>query len=71
MIISLLKYPGGESNPYLKFRKLPFYPLNYQGYGLAVGMINLPMVQIYEHSLIDTSARGVIWLRLAVGRKFF
>ena len=42
MIISLLMYPGGESNPYLKFRKLPFYPLNYQGYGLAVSVINLP-----------------------------
>ena len=24
-------YPRGESNPYLKFRKLPFYPLNYRG----------------------------------------
>ena len=70
MIISLLKYPGGESNPYLKFRKLPFYPLNYQGYGLAV-CVFCQVVQIYEHSLIDTSARGVIWLRLAVGRKFF
>ena len=24
-------YLGGESNPYQKFRKLLFYPLNYQG----------------------------------------
>ena len=24
-------YPGAESNCYLKFRKLLFYPLNYQG----------------------------------------
>ena len=24
-------YPRGESNPYLKFRKLLFYPLNYKG----------------------------------------
>ena len=24
-------YPRRESNPYLKFRKLPFYPLNYRG----------------------------------------
>ena len=70
MIISLLKYPRGESNPYQKFRKLPFYPLNYQGYGLAV-CVFCQVVQIYEHSLIDTSARGVIWLRLAVRRKFF
>ena len=23
-------YLGGESNPYLKFRKLLFYPLNYK-----------------------------------------
>ena len=23
-------YPRGESNPYLKFRKLLFYPLNYK-----------------------------------------
>ena len=70
MIISLLMYPGGESNPYLKFRKLPFYPLNYQGNVLTTVWVR-QVVQIYEHSLIDTSARGVIWLRLAVGRKFF
>ena len=25
------KYPRGESNPYQKFRKLLFYPLNYKG----------------------------------------
>ena len=25
------KYLGGESNPYLTFRKRLFYPLNYQG----------------------------------------
>ena len=25
------KYPRWESNPNLKFRKLPFYPLNYKG----------------------------------------
>ncbi len=24
-------YPEGESNSYLKFRKLLFYPLNYRG----------------------------------------
>ena len=24
-------YPGAESNCYLKFRKLLFYPLNYRG----------------------------------------
>ena len=24
------KYPRGESNPYQKFRKLLFYPLNYK-----------------------------------------
>lgn len=24
-------YPRRESNPYQKFRKLPFYPLNYKG----------------------------------------
>ncbi len=24
-------YLGGESNPYLKIRNFPFYPLNYQG----------------------------------------
>ncbi len=28
---SLFSYPRGESNPYLKFRKLLFYPLNYKG----------------------------------------
>lgn len=27
----ILTYPGGESNPDLEFRKLSFYPLNYQG----------------------------------------
>ena len=26
-----MKYIGGESNPYLTFRKRLFYPLNYQG----------------------------------------
>ncbi len=30
-VTSLSMYPRGESNPYLKFRKLPFYPLNYRG----------------------------------------
>ena len=60
MIISLLMYPGGESNPYLKFRKLPFYPLNYQGYGLAV-CVFCQVVQIYEHSLIVTRDVAVIW----------
>ena len=29
--IPFFMYPRGESNPYLKFRKLLFYPLNYQG----------------------------------------
>ncbi len=28
---TLLEYLGGESNPYLKIRNFPFYPLNYQG----------------------------------------
>ena len=27
-----MKYLGGESNPYLTFRKRLFYPLNYQGF---------------------------------------
>lgn len=27
----MVKYPSWESNPNLKFRKLPFYPLNYRG----------------------------------------
>ena len=27
----LFSYPRWESNPNLKFRKLPFYPLNYKG----------------------------------------
>ena len=30
-------YPRGESNPYLKFRKLLFYPLNYKGNFSEVG----------------------------------
>ena len=30
-LIGLSLYPRGESNPYLKFRKLLFYPLNYKG----------------------------------------
>ena len=60
MTISLLMYPRGESNPYLKFRKLPFYPLNYQGYGLAV-CVFCQVVQIYEHSLIVTRDVAVIW----------
>ena len=25
---TIVLYPLGESNPHLKFRKLPFYPLN-------------------------------------------
>ena len=29
--IPFFLYPRGESNPYLKFRKLLFYPLNYKG----------------------------------------
>ena len=29
--LALFLYPRGESNPYLKFRKLLFYPLNYKG----------------------------------------
>ena len=29
--LTLFLYPRGESNPYLKFRKLLFYPLNYKG----------------------------------------
>ena len=29
--IPFFMYPRGESNPYLKFRKLLFYPLNYKG----------------------------------------
>ena len=31
MAFFIHEYLGGESNPYLKFRKLLFYPLNYQG----------------------------------------
>ena len=31
MKLSRYMYPGAESNCYLKFRKLLFYPLNYQG----------------------------------------
>ncbi len=31
---ALCGYPGGESNPDLEFRKLLFYPLNYQGIAL-------------------------------------
>ncbi len=31
IIFGLSLYPRGESNPYLKFRKLLFYPLNYKG----------------------------------------
>ena len=30
-LLDFLLYPRGESNPYLKFRKLLFYPLNYKG----------------------------------------
>ena len=29
--VSACVVPGGESNPYLMFRKHLFYPLNYQG----------------------------------------
>ena len=64
MIISLLKYPGGESNPYLKFRKLPFYPLNYQGNGLTTVWVR-QVVQIYEHSLIVTIVVGRFWLAVS------
>ena len=28
--IPFFMYPRGESNPYLKFRKFLFYPLNYR-----------------------------------------
>ena len=35
-VTSLSMYPRGESNPYLKFRKLPFYPLNYRGNGCSL-----------------------------------
>ena len=31
VIIFFVWYPGAESNCYLKFRKLLFYPLNYRG----------------------------------------
>ena len=27
-LVTAVLYPLGESNPHLKFRKLPFYPLN-------------------------------------------
>lgn len=34
------KYPRGESNPYQKFRKLLFYPLNYRtNQGANIGKI--------------------------------
>ena len=32
--IFIFLYLRGESNPYLKFRKLLFYPLNYRGFSL-------------------------------------
>lgn len=31
LIMNDLQYPEGESNSYLEFRKLLFYPLNYRG----------------------------------------
>ena len=34
-------YPRGESNPYLKFRKLLFYPLNYKGSLLSGRKVSL------------------------------
>ena len=37
-----LKYLRGESNPYLKFRKLLFYPLNYRGIAYVSLMLSLP-----------------------------
>ena len=30
-VLRIHLYLGGESNPYLKIRNFPFYPLNYQG----------------------------------------
>lgn len=46
-------YLGGESNPYLKIRNFPFYPLNYQGFSDNFGdkITNLaPYVQIKKLS---------------------
>lgn len=34
-------YPEGESNSYLKFRKLLFYPLNYRGVELGCSLCYL------------------------------
>ena len=31
MYYQAILYPRAESNCHLKFRKLPFYPLNYKG----------------------------------------
>ena len=36
-----LKYPRQESNLYLKFRKLLFYPLNYGAMSLEIIQTNL------------------------------
>ena len=38
-IVGVKWYPRGESNPYLKFRKLLFYPLNYKGALQAVAKV--------------------------------
>lgn len=38
-------YLGGESNPYLKIRNFPFYPLNYQGESTRLGTTKVLNIQ--------------------------
>lgn len=52
-------YLGGESNPYLKIRNFPFYPLNYQGISSFLKQCkvthNSRILQIPKASLLFTS----------------
>ena len=45
-----LSYPHQESNLDLKFRKLPFYPLNYRGRYEILIVTNIPMISSFVFS---------------------
>lgn len=58
-------YPGAESNCYLKFRKLLFYPLNYQGIAVSgdKDRINLRDMQKFVcFKFVLLTLRSIIFL---------
>lgn len=52
------KYPRGESNPYQKFRKLLFYPLNYRGIAFRRAKVQLFLYRNNKPSVENSMQHG-------------